>query len=49
MRDLRVALVTIQLDDSAVASKYVNMEVEVVIQPSGARTSSESRGTASVH
>ena len=36
-RDLRVVVVTIQLDDSSLASRYVNMEVEVVIRPSGTR------------
>jgi HlyD family secretion protein len=36
LRDLRVVEVTIQLDHPAEASRYVNMEVEVTIRPSGA-------------
>jgi HlyD family secretion protein len=35
LRDLRVVAVTIELDDGAVAARYVNMEVEVTIRPSG--------------
>jgi HlyD family secretion protein len=35
LRDLRVVEVTIQLDDPAEASRYVNMEVEATIRPSG--------------
>src|SRR4029077_10903230 len=35
LRDLRVVAVTIQLDDSAVAARYVNMGVEGTIRPSG--------------
>jgi HlyD family secretion protein len=36
LRDLRVVEVTIQLDHAGEASRYVNMEVEVTIRPSGA-------------
>ncbi len=36
LRDLRVIEVTIALDRSTEASRYVNMEVEVTIRPSGA-------------
>lgn len=36
MRDLRVVEVTIQLDRAAPADRYVDMEVEAVIRPSGA-------------
>jgi HlyD family secretion protein len=35
LRDLRVVEVTVQLVDSTVAARYVNMEVEVTIRPSG--------------
>ncbi len=42
LRDLRVVEVTIQLDNAAEASRYVNMEVEATIRPSGVvQTSSE--------
>ena len=37
LRDLRVVEVTIQLDNPAEASRYVNMEVEVSIRPSSAQ------------
>jgi HlyD family secretion protein len=36
LRDLRVVEVTIQLDQPAVAARYLNMEVEATIRPSGA-------------
>jgi HlyD family secretion protein len=49
LRDLRVVLVTIQLDDSTIASRYVNMEVEVVIRPSGSASTPPVQGTSSVH
>jgi HlyD family secretion protein len=35
LRDLRVVEVTVQLVDSSVAARYVNMEVEATIRPSG--------------
>jgi HlyD family secretion protein len=35
MRDLRVVEVTIQLDQAAPANRFVDMEVEAVIRPSG--------------
>ncbi len=35
MRDLRVVEVTIQLDQAEPAARYVDMEVEAVIRPSG--------------
>jgi HlyD family secretion protein len=35
LRDLRVVEVTIQLVDSSLAARYVNMEVEATIRPSG--------------
>jgi HlyD family secretion protein len=41
LRDLRVAVVTIQLDDSTEAARYVNMEVEAELHPAGAGTTSE--------
>jgi HlyD family secretion protein len=41
LRDLRVVEVTIQLDQPAEASRYVNMEVEVTIRPSGAGPTSD--------
>ncbi|MGP0068567.1 MAG: HlyD family efflux transporter periplasmic adaptor subunit [Isosphaeraceae bacterium] len=40
LRDLRVVELTIQLDHPAEASRYVNMEVEATIHPSGASPTS---------
>jgi HlyD family secretion protein len=45
MRDLRVVEVTIQLDQAEPAARYVDMEVEAVIRPSGA-SASASRSTS---
>ena len=35
LRDLRVVEVTVQLQESSIAARYVNMEVETTIRPSG--------------
>jgi HlyD family secretion protein len=43
MRDLRVVEVTIQLDEAAPAARYVGMEVEAVIRPSGMAAASETQ------
>jgi HlyD family secretion protein len=45
LRDMRVVDVTIQLDRSILASRYVNMEVEAEIHPSGAAPT-PTRGTS---
>jgi HlyD family secretion protein len=42
LRDLRVVSVTIQLDDAATTARYVNLEVEAEIQPSGSASTLES-------
>src|SRR5262249_52945484 len=49
LRDLRVVVTTIQLDESTVASRYVNMEVETVIRPSGPAPAPESSGSTTAH
>ena len=46
LRDLRVVEVTIQLDDSSEAARYVNMEVEATIRPSGTAPAPETHDTA---
>ena len=43
MRDLRVVEVTIQLDQAEPAARYVDMEVEAVIRPSGTSASDDRR------
>ncbi len=48
LRDLRVVDVTIQLDQAAPANRFVDMEVEAVIRPSGsagARQVARGRGS----
>jgi HlyD family secretion protein len=46
MRDLRVVEVTIQLDQADPANRFVDMEVDVVIRPSGVASGSDVRGAA---
>jgi HlyD family secretion protein len=42
LRDLRVVAVTIQLEDAAAAARYVSLEVDAVIRPSGSASTLES-------
>jgi HlyD family secretion protein len=45
MRDLRVVEVTIQLEQAVLASRFVDMEVEAVIRPTGEAAPSTPRNT----